>query len=69
MGRVNHIPRLLQVDDGRCQNCRPCLAQKVCEVKAILRIDPDEPPVIETHRCHGCRLCLLACPHEAIRVL
>ena len=58
--------RMLWVENGRCQNCQRCLAQQVCPVKAIVRIDRDEPPFIDLHRCHGCRLCIVECPFEAI---
>jgi MinD superfamily P-loop ATPase len=57
---------LLQIDDIRCRICRPCLAQRVCKVKAIVRIDRDEPPFIDVHRCHGCMLCVVECPFEAV---
>ncbi|MCB8920871.1 MAG: 4Fe-4S binding protein [Ardenticatenaceae bacterium] len=57
----------LYVDDGRCRNCRRCLAQKVCKTKALIRIDHDEPPFIDVHRCLNCRTCLQECPFEAIR--
>jgi MinD superfamily P-loop ATPase len=56
----------LHVDGDRCSICRRCLAQKVCKVRAIVRLDPDEPPFIDVHRCHGCMLCILECPFEAI---
>ncbi len=58
----------LYVDDNRCQNCRRCLARQVCNVRAIVRIDKDEPPFIDMHRCHGCKLCLAECPFGAIMV-
>lgn len=54
------------VDYGRCRACRRCLAKNVCKVKAIVRIDRDEPPFIDVHRCYGCRLCLVECPFDAI---
>lgn len=56
----------LHVDSNHCRVCRPCPAQRVCNVKAIIRIDRDEPPFIDAHRCHGCKLCLIECPFEAI---
>jgi MinD superfamily P-loop ATPase len=57
---------LLQIDDTRCHICQPCLAQRVCKVKAIVRIDRDEPPFIDVHRCHGCMLCVVECPFDAV---
>lgn len=56
----------LHVDADRCHACRRCPAQQVCKVKAIVRVDRDEPPFIDIHRCHGCMLCLVECPFEAI---
>jgi MinD superfamily P-loop ATPase len=42
------------------------MAQQVCKVKAIVRIDRDEPPFIDVHRCHGCMICSVECPFQAI---
>ena len=56
----------LHIDDDRCHVCRRCPAQQVCRVKAIVRIDRDEAPFIDVHRCHGCMLCVVECPFEAI---
>ena len=56
----------LYVDDDRCRACRRCPAQQACKVKAIVRIDRDESPFIDVHRCHGCKICLTECPFEAI---
>ena len=57
---------MLYVDDNRCQVCRRCLAQQVCKIRAIVRIDVDESPFIDVHRCHGCKICLSECPFQAI---
>jgi Fe-S-cluster-containing hydrogenase component 2 len=38
----------------------------VCRVKAIVAIDPGEPPFVDGNRCYGCLVCLPACPYEAI---
>ena len=58
----------LHVDYDLCLNCSRCLAQKACTVKAIIRIDRDEPPFIDVHRCHGCLVCVAECPAEAIKL-
>jgi Fe-S-cluster-containing hydrogenase component 2 len=59
----------LTIDAERCQACRRCEAAKVCKVRAIVSLDPGEPPYIDASRCYDCRLCLAACPFGAIVVL
>jgi MinD superfamily P-loop ATPase len=54
------------VVDDLCLACRKCLARTVCRSKAILQIDPGEPPFIDPSRCYGCRACIPACPQGAI---
>lgn len=54
--------------EGRCRICRQCLARNVCRSKALVRIEPDEPPFVDGSRCYGCLACLPACPFEAIVV-
>jgi MinD superfamily P-loop ATPase len=57
----------LRIDEDRCRVCRHCLAAQVCKVRAIVRLDPDEPPVLDVSRCYDCRLpaCL---PLEAVSI-
>ena len=57
------IPR---IDDAACRACRKCVARSVCRSKAILQVDPGEPPVIDPSKCYGCNACLTACPFDAI---
>jgi MinD superfamily P-loop ATPase len=57
------IPTL---DYSLCQACRPCEAAAHCRFKAFLRIDPDEPPVIDVARCGGCGDCVPHCPYQAL---
>jgi len=59
------VPR---VSDQLCRACRKCLARDACRSKAILQIDPGEPPFIDASLCYGCRACIPACPHGAIRL-
>ena len=56
----------LYIDPDRCRTCRRCLAAKACRVRAIVRIDPDEPAYLDIGRCYDCRLCIPACPFGAI---
>lgn len=65
---MNHATNsTLFIDYALCLNCQRCLAEKVCTVKAIIRIDRDEPPFIDVHRCHGCLVCVAECAASAIR--
>ncbi len=54
------------IDWQSCQVCNPCQAKLVCRTRAIVQIDPDEPPYIELGRCSGCGACVLACCCQAI---
>jgi Fe-S-cluster-containing hydrogenase component 2 len=57
---------LLRIDDSLCHACRRCLAARACKVRAITQIDPDESPYLDVQRCYDCRLCVPACPFEAV---
>ncbi|MGC9332754.1 MAG: 4Fe-4S binding protein [Anaerolineae bacterium] len=61
--QVSTIPMVV---DEFCRACPKCVAREVCRSKAILQIDPGEPPFIDPNRCYGCRACIPACPHDAI---
>ncbi len=63
--QVTGIP---QVVDDLCRVCRKCLARQVCRSKAILQMDPDEPPFIDASLCYGCRVCIPVCPNGAIQL-
>ena len=54
------------VDDDKCEACHRCLARAVCKSKAILQLDPGEPPFIDSSRCYACYVCIPACPNGAI---
>jgi len=51
-----------------CQACHPCEARIVCTTRAIVKLDPDEPPYIAIERCSGCAACVLACACSAIQM-
>jgi len=61
--QVTAIPHVV---DEKCQACRKCLARKVCRTKAILQLDPGEPPFIDASLCYGCHVCIPTCPNGAI---
>lgn len=60
-GRV--VPRVV---DDLCLACRKCVARQECRTKALVQIDPGEPPMIDPARCFGCHTCLSSCPAGAI---
>lgn len=55
------------VQDDLCLHCTICYAQKVCRVRALVRIEPDDAPFLDSARCNGCLRCILACPPRIIR--
>lgn len=56
----------LMVDLVRCRACAKCLARRVCRSKALVQVDPGEPPFVDPNRCYGCLLCVVECPFDAI---
>ena len=63
--QTSTIPHIV---DELCLACQKCQARDVCRTKAILQIDRDEPPFIDSSRCYGCRACISVCPAGAIVV-
>lgn len=51
-----------------CQTCQPCEARLACKTRAIVKLDPDEPPYIAIERCSGCSACVVACVCSAIQM-
>ena len=56
----------LRIDDDLCRACRRCPAARACKVRAIVHLDPDESPYLDVQRCNDCRVCMPACPFEAV---
>ena len=59
--------RSVWVDDHLCRSCTKCPARAVCRTRALVQIERDDLPVVETARCRGCLVCMPACPYGAIR--
>jgi electron transport protein HydN len=64
------VPRLfVMVADGvsapvQCHHCVDAPCRNVCQMSAISR--ENGRTVVDTARCVGCKLCLMACPFGAI---
>lgn len=56
----------LQIDEVRCKACRRCLASEACRMRAIVRLEPGDVPFLDLARCYDCRVCMPACPFQAI---
>ena len=52
----------------QCRQCEDAPCIKVCPSKAIQRLEPEQPVLIDAERCIGCRLCIIACPFGVIRM-
>jgi MinD superfamily P-loop ATPase len=63
MGRTPN----LHIDQSLCQSCLRCQAAKVCHLKAIVQLDPGEPPYLDVNRCRDCWVCVTACVYAAVR--
>jgi len=60
---VDAVPR---VNEELCAACRRCMARSVCKSKALIQLDPGEPPYIDSSRCYACYACIPVCPNGAI---
>jgi len=45
-----------------CQNCEEPLCEAVCPQKAVYKDNSTGQVLVDTKRCIGCRMCILACP-------
>jgi len=43
-------------------------AHVVCKTRTVLKIDADEPALIDMGCCNGCGDCLPGCPHATIAI-
>ncbi len=57
----------LHINFDSCRSCRRCKASQACRLKAIVQVDPGEPPYLDVERCRDCRICIPACPFDAIQ--
>ncbi len=55
-----------EVNWDTCRMCDPCSARLTCKTKAVIKMDADEPAVIDLTRCNGWGECYAACPYTAI---
>jgi molybdopterin-containing oxidoreductase family iron-sulfur binding subunit len=54
------------INQDLCHSCHKCQAGKSCHIRAIVQTDPGEVPYIDYDRCYDCRVCITACPYNAI---
>jgi electron transport protein HydN len=48
----------------QCHHCEDAPCRNICQMSAISRVDGRT--VVDTTKCIGCKLCLMACPFGAI---
>ncbi len=65
MAPVTFRPNLA-VDPDLCQLCSRCRVLASCRWQAVLRIDREDPPVIDMARCQRCMVCVARCEFEAV---
>ena len=51
----------------QCRHCEDAPCANVCQMLAICRVDGKI--LVDTERCVGCKLCLMACPFGAIELV
>ncbi|MGA1867080.1 MAG: 4Fe-4S dicluster domain-containing protein [bacterium] len=50
----------------QCRHCEdaPCVA--ICPTRAIKKLGPQEPVIIDNKMCIGCKFCIVSCPFGVI---
>jgi carbon-monoxide dehydrogenase iron sulfur subunit len=50
----------------QCRHCEdaPCVA--ICPTKAIEKLGPEEPVIMHSEKCIGCKFCMVVCPFGII---
>jgi len=66
--RISVVPAEESAVPIQCRHCEeaPCL--QVCPSGAIRRHGPEDPVLITTDLCIGCKLCVMVCPFGAIEL-
>ena len=65
-GPKTQVAAVPLVQEGKCLACFRCQARASCKSKALVQMEPGEPPFIDASRCYGCHKCMLACTRKAI---
>ena len=65
--RVNFYPEDRVCIPWTCMHCEKSWCMEVCPAGAILRNAQTGAVEIDSQRCAGCKMCMLACPYGAIR--
>jgi len=60
---------ILYIEPELCQTCNSCSARLACKPRAIMQIERGELPAVDFSRCLGCKACMPACPHGAVRTV
>lgn len=56
------------IDPNKCLKCEKCPAAEACLVKAIFKVDLDNPAIVEQSACFACGDCVEKCPGKAIAI-
>jgi len=66
--RVSVVPAGEFAVPIQCRHCEDAPCIKVCPSQAIHRHGPEDPVLIRTDLCIGCKLCLMVCPFGVIEL-
>lgn len=61
--KVNHYIEEHVLVPMTCLHCEDAWCMKVCPASAIHRDEETGAVVIDSDRCAGCKMCILACPY------
>ena len=65
--------RPVTIDNAKCDRSPGCMARKSCPRGAILPVPGGAYPgangyTVDEERCHGCAVCVRACPFGAVHL-